>query len=103
MGYYIGREKFTWGSKRRFIYLLCALLLPTFLHFSYNYSLSNIVNRLLSSNMLIPVILAFFSLFYMISIIYIEKTIFLNKKFINNEKYDKLMTRNEANETYILK
>lgn len=95
MGYFMGKEKFTWGTKRRLFNLLMCLLFPTFLHFTYNFTLTNIINRYLNSNLLIVMIIIFFIPFYLIGIIFINKTKFLNKKFINNEHYKNLMTKDE--------
>ena len=95
MGYFMGKEKFSWGTKSRIISLLLCLLFPTFLHFSYNFTLSNIINKLGDSNLLPLMIIIFFIPFYIISILFIKKTKFLNDKFINNEKYKNLMTKKE--------
>ena len=95
MGYFIGKEKFSWGIKRRAFYLAMALIFPTFLHFTYNFTLTNIINRFSGSNILLIVVLLFFIPFYLISIIFINKTRFFNNKFINNEKYKYLMTKEE--------
>lgn len=98
MGYFMGKEKFTWGTKRRVFNLLMCLIFPTFLHFIYNFTLTNIVNKYYDSNNLILIIIVFFIPFYLISIIFINKTRFLNDKFIKNEKYKNLMTKEEYNE-----
>lgn len=98
MGYFMGKEKFSWGTKHRIFCLIMCLLFPTFLHFIYNFTLSNIVNKYFESNLLVPIIILFFIPFYLIGIIFINKTKFLNNKFINNEHYKNLMTQNEYNE-----
>ena len=95
MGYFIGREKFSWGTSKRIFYLLMSLIFPTFLHFTYNFTFTNIVEKYLNSDMLLVMVMLFFIPFYIISIIFINKTRFLNKKFINNEKYKNLMTKEE--------
>ena len=95
MGYFIGREKFSWGTSKRILYLLMSLIFPTFLHFTYNFTFTNIVNRYINSDMLIIMVMIFFIPFYIISIIFINKTRFLNNKFINNERYKNLMTKEE--------
>ncbi|MBQ9024548.1 MAG: PrsW family intramembrane metalloprotease [Bacilli bacterium] len=95
MGYFMGKEKFTWGTKRRVLNLMLCLLFPTFLHFIYNFTLSNIINRFLNSNLLILIIILFFIPFYLIGIIFINKTKFLNEKFLNNKHYKNLMTKDE--------
>jgi len=95
MGHFIGKEKFTWGTKRRLFNLIMALFFPTFLHFIYNFTLTNIINRFFTSDYLVLVIIGFFIPFYIISFIFIDKTKFLNKRFISNEKYKSLMTKEE--------
>lgn len=95
MGYFMGREKFSWGVKRRILNLMLMLLFPTFLHFIYNYTLTNIINKFQSSNYLSLLIIAFFIPFYLIAILFINKTKYLNEKFIKNEKYKDLMTKDE--------
>ena len=98
MGYFMGKEKFSWGTKHRIFSLIMCLIFPAFLHFIYNFTLSNIVNKYFESNLLVPIIILFFIPFYLIGIIFINKTKFLNNKFINNEHYKNLMTQNEYNE-----
>ena len=98
MGYFMGKEKFSWGTKYRIFSLIMCLIFPAFLHFIYNFTLSNIVNKYFESNLLVPIIILFFIPFYLIGIIFINKTKFLNNKFINNEHYKNLMTQNEYNE-----
>ena len=95
MGYYIGMQKFSWGTKRRIFYLLMALIVPTFLHTIYNFTFTNIVHKLMDDIMLVPMIIIFFIPFYLIAIIYYNKTKNMNDKFIKNEKYKHLMTKEE--------
>ena len=95
MGYFMGKEKFSWGTKNRFINLLMCLAFPTFLHFIYNLTLTNIINRYMDSNLLSIMVLIFFLPFYIISYIFIDKTKFLNEKFIKNIKYKNMMTKKE--------
>ena len=98
MGYFMGKEKFTWGTKARARNLALCLLFPTFLHFIYNFTLANIIRRYLNSPLLTIVIVLFFLPFYIIGVIFIDKTKVLNKKFKNNEHYKNLMTNEEYNE-----
>ena len=56
MGYFMGREKFSWGTGKRIFYLLMCLIFPTFLHFTYNFTFTNIINRYSESNLLLPMI-----------------------------------------------
>ena len=104
MGYYVGMEKFSWGTKRRTFYLLMALIMPVFLHTIYNFTFTNIVNKLMDNVMLVPMIIIFFMPFYIIAAIYYNKTVNMNEKFIKNEKYKHLMTNEEykqiLNESY---
>lgn len=95
MGYFMGREKFSWGTRSRTFYLIMCLVFPTFLHFTYNFTLANIVNKFGDTNILMLMIMLFFIPFYIIAIIFINKTKVLNNKFINNEKYKNLMTKEE--------
>lgn len=95
MGYFMGKEKFSWGTKRRIFNLIMCLVFPTFLHFIYNFTLTNIINKYLNSNLLILIIILFFIPFYIIGILFINKTKFLNNKFINNIHYKNLMTKEE--------
>lgn len=98
MGYYMGVEKFSWGTKIRIFNLIKCLLMPTILHFVYNYTLTNMISKLSNDGMLIICMIIFFIPFYLIALFYLKKTKFLNDKFITNEKYKHLMTRNEYNE-----
>ena len=98
MGYFMGKEKFTWGTKSRIFNLIMCLLFPTFLHFIYNFTLTNIINRYLNSSILVFMVILFFIPFYIIGILFINKTKFLNNKFINNIHYKNLMTKDEYNE-----
>ncbi len=95
MGYYMGLEKFSWGTKRRMFNLAKCLLIPTIIHFCYNYLLTNIMTYLYNDGMVIIFLLTFFIPFCILAIFYIKKAIFLNNKFINNEKYKNLMTLDE--------
>ena len=95
MGYFMGKEKFLWGTKRRIANLILCLAFPTFLHFTYNYTLTNIVNRYYNNDMLVLAIICFFIPFYIISFIFIDKAKNLNNKFINNKKYKNMMTKEE--------
>ena len=95
MGYFMSREKFSWGTGKRIFYLLMSLIFPTFLHFVYNFTLTNIVDKFANTDILLLMVLLFFIPFYIIAIIFISKTKTLNKKFINNEKYKNLMTKEE--------
>ena len=98
MGYFMGKEKFSWGTKTRVINLILCLIFPTFLHFIYNFTLSNIVIKYLNSSLLILIVIIFFIPFYLIGLLFISKTKYLNNKYINNEHYKNLMTKNEYNE-----
>lgn len=98
MGYFMGREKFTWGTKARAKNLILCLLFPTFLHSIYNFTLANIIRRYLNSSFLTVAIVLFFLPFYVIGVIFIDKIKSLNKKFKNNEHYKNLMTNDEYNE-----
>ena len=95
MGYFMGKEKFFWGTKTRMMNLVLCLIFPSFLHFVYNFTLSNIIEKYLDSNYLIFIIILFFIPFYIIGLIFINKTKFLNNKFINGEHYKNLMTKDE--------
>ena len=98
MGYFMGLEKFTWGTKKRAFYLICCLIVPTFIHFSYNFCLSNIFSKSLTNMEFIIMIIVFFIPFFIFGYLSIKRAIYLNKKFINNEKYENLMTKNEYDE-----
>ena len=98
MGYFMGREKFSWGIKRRVINLILCLLFPTFLHVIYNYTLTNIIRKFEGNNYLSIIIILFFIPFYLIALIFINKTKFLNDKFVSNERYKDLMTKKEYDE-----
>ena len=95
MGYFMGREKFSWGTGKRMFYLMMSLIFPTFLHFTYNFTLTNIVNKFADTNILMLMVMLFFVPFYLIAIIFINKTRNMNKKFMNNEHYKNLMTKEE--------
>ena len=96
MGYYMGVEKFSWGTKTRLFNLLKCLIVPTMIHFIYNYSLSNVITKFSSNDIVLVIaMIIFFIPFYLISFMFIKKTKFLNEKFISNEKYQKLMTKDE--------
>lgn len=97
MGYYMGVEKFSWGTKRRVFNLVKCLMIPTILHFIYNYCLTNVVLRFTNDISLIIAMVLFFIPFYALTFIYIKRIRFLNNKFINNEKYGHLMTKSEYN------
>lgn len=98
MGYYMGVEKFSWGTKRRLLNLIKCLIIPTLIHFIYNFSMTIIVNNLQTSLSMLFGFIALFVPLYVVAILYIRKIILLNNKFINNEKYKHLMTKNEYNE-----
>lgn len=98
MGYFMGKEKFSWGRKRRILYLFCSLVVPTVIHFTYNYFINNTIVYFQGDRMIILVMMAFFIPYYILSIVFVNKTILLNQKFISNEKYKNLMTKNEYNE-----
>lgn len=95
MGYYIGIQKFSWGTSRRIFNLSMSLFIPALIHFSYNYLLTKIVLYLSNNSMLIIVMIVFFIPYYIIAIAFIKRTISLNDKFINNVKHKNLMTKNE--------
>ena len=98
MGYYMGVEKFSWGTKRRIFTLFKALIVPTIIHFLYNFIISKLISNLNNDMTFILLLLLFFIPVYIICIIYIKNSKKLNEKFINNEKYKNLMTKNEYNE-----
>lgn len=95
MGYFMSKEKFSWGIKSRFINLMLCLIFPTFLHFTYNLTLTNIVNKYYDSKLLIFMIILFFIPFYIIAFLFISKTKLLNDMFIKNKNYGNLMTQKD--------
>lgn len=97
MGYYIGVEKFTFGTFRRIKYLILSLLIPSIMHFLYNYCLSNMIVIFKNDRMLVIIMMVIFIPFYIISICYIETIKKLNEKFSKNIKYKNLMTQKEYN------
>lgn len=98
MGYYVGVEKFSWGTGNRIKNLLMSLLIPTIIHFIYNYVLSTFIMSLTGDGLFLIFIITFFIPFYIIAISYIKRTKFMNDKYINNKKYKNLMTKTEYNE-----
>lgn len=98
MGYYMGVEKFSWGTKRRIFNLFKALIIPTIIHFLYNLIISKLILNISNDITFLTLMLIFFIPVYVICAIYIKNSKKLNEKFINNEKYKNLMTKNEYNE-----
>ena len=98
MGYFVGREKFSWGTSRRVVLLISSLLVPAFIHFVYNFSLSNIISMFNNSSYLIIILIIFIIPFYIVGYMAIKKAKKLNEKFISNENYKNIMTKNEYNE-----
>lgn len=98
MGYYVGVEKFSWGTHKRINKLLMSLIIPTIIHFIYNYSLSIMTINFTNNGVFLIFMITFFIPFYIIAISYIKRTIFMNDKYVNNKKYKNLMTKNEYNE-----
>lgn len=95
MGYYMGREKFSWGYKFRMISLCKCLIVPTIIHFIYNFSLTKIIPTFTNDISFIFGMILFFIPFYVVAFLYIKKTKYLNDKFIRNEEYKNLMKKEE--------
>ena len=78
--------------------MVCALLIPTFIHTVYNVFFS-VVSLSNTSNMSLIIIILFVLSIYFIGIMFILRTSDLNKIFITNgsypEKYSYLMRKNE--------
>lgn len=98
MGYYVGIEKFSFGTKTRIFNLFKALLFPTIIHFLYNFIISKIILNIKSDIMFVLYIIIFFIPIIIICILYIKNSKKLNYKYINNIKYKNLMTKEEYNE-----
>ena len=95
MGYYMGVEKFSWGTKRRIITLMKCLLVPTFIHFAYNYILSCVITNVAIDSFVIIILVVIFVIFYFTSMFIIKRLKFLNEQFLSNVKYKNLMTKKE--------
>lgn len=98
MGYFVSLEKFSKTKSNKIKNMICALLIPTFIHAVYNVFFS-VVSLSNTSNMSLIIIILFVLSIYFIGIMFILRTSDLNKIFITNgsypEKYSYLMRKNE--------
>ena len=98
MGYFVSLEKFSKTKSNKIKNMVCALLIPTFIHTVYNVFFS-VVSLSNTSNMSLIIIILFVLSIYFIGIMFILRTSDLNKIFITNgsypEKYSYLMRKNE--------
>lgn len=99
MGYYVSIEKFSKSKRYKIKKIAKSLLIPTLVHTVYNSFFSFFIILLKDSAFLMPVLVVFVLSVYLIGIIYILRTIKLNKIFITSENYPKkynyLMTQKE--------
>ena len=98
MGHFVSLQKFSKTNKRKLLYLLLSLFIPTLIHTIYNVFFSVVLMDATSIVTLIIVILFVLSI-YFIGVLFILKTNKLNNIFINNGYYDKrhsfLMRKND--------
>ncbi len=106
IGSYLSRASFSKDKGHKYFNIFLAIIVSTFIHGTFN-NLMSLLSSINVSNgsainvlifMVLPLVLIMLALI-MIAFKYINKTVFLNDVFINNEAYDKkykyLMTYNE--------
>lgn len=98
MGHFVSLQKFSKTNKRKVLYLLLSLFIPTLIHTIYNVFFSVVLMDATSIVTLIIVILFVLSI-YFIGVLFILKTNKLNNIFITNGYYSNyykfLMRKND--------
>ena len=99
MGYFISLQKFSKTRKRKLLYLVLSLFIPTLVHTIYNVFFSVVLMDYSSSILVLFIIILFVLSIYFVGVLFILKTNNLNKIFINNGYYNKhykfLMRKND--------